>query len=275
MKYFTILVLTLVVTVISIGQNEIPKDFLNKDKRDIDWKSIDDVIWVRDSIYYFQYDEMDSLKKKYIVLSRDEKGRMLSAITTVLDSNANWVNLFLTNVEYYNNDLLNDSLVLSWDNNLNEWQDTFFYLKRDIKGNTLDLINSSWARYAFSDKLFLYSRHSTYEYDINSQEVFYSSKRKIGERDWEKLIEVKKRYNSSKKIIEEIVHRFGYWDYDSPLSENFKRYLYTYDDGKNLIEEIFQEKKSEEDTWNNRRKYKYENVNSGQKIVEYWLIWDN
>lgn len=136
----TLLILPIIFTILTIpvfSQSNVEIGLLNK--KDIDKKIIDDIIWVRDSIHYLEgIDTEWKLTKRQIVLSRDNLGRILSAIEKVSDSNNKWVNSTLTKVKYHNNKILQDSLVLAWNIGLNQWKDTLYYLKKDYRGNILE-----------------------------------------------------------------------------------------------------------------------------------------
>lgn len=258
------------------SQNYLPNDSLYvKIDKNFDFKIIDDILWTRDSIYYYiGSNDAWKLNKKYKVLSRDHKGRILSAIETVLDSNSNWINSTLTKVNYFGNDILNDSIVLNWESKVNIWQDTLQYLKKNQNGNILEKIESYWGFNGISNNPVRIFNQTKYKYNDNFQEIYHSNFKKNIDGNWEILSESTSYYNTSNFLTEQIYHRFPHFDYFDYISEKYTLYKYIPDIKNNIIEKKIQEKENENEDWINSKKYFYEYDTSNLKTNEIWLEWN-
>ncbi len=273
MKTITIFIIFLISNVLFFAQNIAFVDFLPEDKGDnINIKQINGDIWVRDSIYYYSYFMSNwSLTKKYKVISRDDKGRIKTALTTKLDSSQNMVNCFLTKVDYYDNDILRDSLILGWNNNLELWNDTIFYLKKDIRGNMLDSIVSFFETTMSGQKRKRYYR-TIKKYNDEFQMIFSGHYHKTNR--WINVYDETFRYNEDKLLEEHIIHNYSYFDEDYFIPEEFYRYIYNYDIYGNTIENIYQRKWKEDENWKNKGKFIFEYNQNKSFKSKIHLVWN-
>ncbi len=273
MRTILIFIIFLINNLSVFSQNIAFDKFLTQDKGDnTNIKQINGDIWVRDSIYYYSdFISSWSLTKKYKVLSRDDKGRIRKAITTKLDSSENMINYFLTKVDYYDNDILLDSLILGWDKNQELWNDTVFYLKKDTRGNMLDSIVSFSSR-RMSGAKYKRSYRTINEYNNEFQKVFSRHYHKANK--WIKEYDEIFKYNDNKLIEEYIIHHYSYFDDDYFTHEELNRFIYKYDIFGNTIENIYQRKWKEDENWNNKGKYIFEYNQDKSFKSEIYLEWN-
>ncbi|MEZ4906217.1 MAG: T9SS type A sorting domain-containing protein [Saprospiraceae bacterium] len=260
----------------NINSQNIESNILNSmnDETNINLKVIDNIIWVRDSIYYFNGDEDDwTLNKKYIVTERESYGKLKSAMETKLDSIGNWILDTYTKVYHFQNENLNDSTILNWDTNTNIWNDTLQYLKLDSKGNQKEKITSFWGRLGFND----YQSHIFYreisEYDENSKITTFKKFKKINNSNWGILSETTYEYYNDGKLFKKKYHNFTHWDIDVLIPEYYSLTTYIFDD-QNIQNQIIQLKDHEEDEWLNSKKYIYKYNIANLKSDEIQQNWN-
>ena len=271
-------VLFLTVLLFFTTQITAQNDLLNKtgksDYDKIDYKLLDETIWVRDSIYY--YSDNGSgwlLYKKEIVTSRDDKGRMTSKISYLVNSTGEITNDVMTKVGYYSNDILNDSLVVKWNEGSQSWQDTIHYIKNDVKGNVLikyiskDEINSTGTPVRVKMK-------HTYSYNDFSKKIYHLYQYSQDDNEWEKRSESFFKYNQKQLLIDIIQHFFSYLNDDVPIPESFYHYIYEYDNANNILSKIEQKKKQDNEEWRNAYKFTYSYSINGILEGEEWMRWN-
>ena len=258
------------------SQVVIPYDdfFSTKIDTKTDLREINGEIWVRDSIYYYS-NSMSNLIiiQKDKVISRDNKGRVRKELSTKLNSSGKMINYRLTKVDYYDNDILKDSLIVRWDKNHNLWNDTIYYLKKDVKGNTLDSIYSYYGLIYSGKTGRKYFRHLN-RYNDNYQKIFSVWFDKILSENWTKKADAKYFYNDNGQLISRVVHGYANIDYDEIYPEKYSKYIYKYDINGNIKEGIWQEKRKESQEWKNQTKFinKYNSDNT--LMSDIWQKWD-
>ena len=272
--YYLLFSLFLSTQVYSQVVNPYNEIFSTKIDTKIDFREINGEIWVRDSIYYYSSSMSNRrIIQKDRVISRDNKGRIREELSTKLDSSGNMINYRLTKVDYYNNDILKDSLIVGWDKNHNLWNDTIYYLKKDVRGNTLDSIYSYYGVIHPNKTGRKYYRHLS-RYNDDYQKIFSVWFDKNSSDNWVKKADAKYFYNDNGQLINRVVHGYAYSDYDEIHPENYRKYIYKYDINGNVKEGIWQEKRKESQEWENKTKFinKYNSNNS--LMSDIWQKWD-
>ncbi len=239
-----------------------------------DFREINGEIWIRDSIYYYS-NSMSSRRiiQKDRVISRDNKGRIRKELSTKLDSSGNMINYRLTKVDYYDNDILNDSLIVGWDKNHNLWNDTIYYLKKDIRGNTLDSIYSYYG-VIYPGKIGRKNFRHLSRYNDDYQKIYSVWFDKILSEIWIKTADSKYFYDDNGQLINRVVHGYAYSDYDEIHPEFYRKYIYKYDINGNVKEGIWQEKRKESQEWKNQTKFINKYYSDNSLMSNIWQKWD-
>jgi len=239
----------------------------------INFKNIKGDIWVRDSIYYYEGDDTEwILDKKYKVTTRDNKGRVATALQTELLMDDFWINSELITVNYYDNNTLKDSLVLEWDILKNVWRDTIFYIKNDPNGYLLEKSNRRWS-FSNANKKIVQDKY-LYQYSNNYSKVTQLYKINIQNNGWKNIDKKIKKHNQNGQLIDYIYHQFTYKDNFNFNKTNFFHAQYFYENDS-IKEKIIRTKAHDNDQWINEIRHLYKYNNTNQLTDKQWEIWND
>lgn len=243
------------------------------DQCSIDQSIKDGTLWFRDSIYYFIGDNDDwKLNEKFVVLERDQNGRMIYANEMMLDSIGKWFIKSVTNVKYHTNGNLADSLIVQWNPQYNDWKDTITHLIKDEKNDIIEDLSQFWAISDVDYKIHKVYKKYKYKYDDKSNEIYSINLEKQDDKNWNIISESFKKYHENGILADHIYHFYG----KSGNNNNEPEYFYHIINeckSYNITETIWQYKSHIEDEWVNEKKYLYEFDNKDLVTYEKRFVW--
>lgn len=201
-------------------------------------QQIDDLIWVEDSNYLYYGDYTNwLLDYKYIVLTRDDEGRVLTAQS----EDGSYVTGLMEKAYLYRNIYDEDTLenyIDAWNSDTEEW--VSHYHRKSVPGlGTIEYYSKGW--YLTSNQYYGGNWYY-YEYDEDKNLSLATNKK---------------------------------WDIENDLWINAYKYAYTYDENDQMIEMIIQDWDENESIWINMSRDIYTFINDTYPEAEISQIWNN
>lgn len=262
-------------------------------------RSLTDLIWVLDSVYYYQTSNNSWGREK--TLTRNDFGNTLTSISHgKIDEDGIWENRDSTVIVYQNGEAIDEILTRPWVINYQEWGDTVHYEKFDVNGNLIQEMNRSvstpigefgWGEnffYAYNDQQQLIERieekwdDNTQMWQKKSQKIYHYDENgyrtKIETNTWDSWLQQWLKYAQTFYEFDENgneISSFSQLAGETPDSwVDYTRIDKTYDDDNRLIESLAQAYFPNTGSWSNLNNIFYSYDAQGNLVEEYRKSWD-
>lgn len=238
-------------------------------------------IWVLDTIlgYSGQGTTGWDFDQTEIVKSRNERGLpTLIELREKIYGTATWVNVYQSQISYFDNDSIFEFKVKEWNTNTNNWNSNLsYYEKKDEDGKFIETYLKYWDNdgqyfYAGDRNLYYYNSNSTlnyildqdwyngwddlykyfYYYDENNNDTLILQQNNVG--FWRDLWITRKTYDE-----QNLMTKYQEWGYDNYWDEWYDYLLtdYTYYDNGKIQSEFTQRYDLDAEEWYNASKTDY------------------
>ena len=307
MKKSLLLISSIFITLSLSSQNEITETFLTKtnDSKNNDniylfAKSIDDIIYVEDSVYRYSGDDDNwNLNTRSKVITRDQNGNATNMILHVWDLDLQkWINKDTSIISYHNADTRNEYLIKNWNSDLQTWTDTVHYNKFDNNGNLLIFLYKNWDNVRNN---FSYGSKTIRIFDSNNNKIHVTDQNWVESNGWVNSQQTFYLYNGDEKVAttqhwdninnnwvnisqsitivnndNKIIHSLNkYWVNGTSQWINDNQTLSTFDSNGNITSWITQDWDVISNKWSNNQKHLHKYDNNNNKIEFFSQSWNS